>query len=312
MTYHLKLLEAGQWDYDQLKRRSSADYDVWFNPFFMVGIASLHGLKPLLLHVYKGGELVALLPLYERKKLSIKALVCPVGAYYQGLHFFLDDKASPGRTLLDICAISSEVAIFLAARYPRINLKLHPENSDVRGFTWNGFRAQPLYTFEHSTGEPLSIIRDEKAKLAKAEKAGMQLKECFDIESFLRLQHILEGRKGHNLGIAAKRMEIFLESMHKLGLLKQFNVMYDGRVVSSNIVYYDGGARAFAVFMASDPAAMKMGASTLHNVAMLSCLPETCLSLDYCGANVPEVARFKAALGLKLRVFYSLGKLRGI
>jgi len=35
-------------------------------------------------------------------------------------------------------------------------------------------------------------------------------------------------------------------------------------------------------------------------------LPSTTKILDFCGANIREVARFKAALGLDLRVYYHI------
>ncbi|MCD8479056.1 MAG: hypothetical protein LRZ88_01740 [Candidatus Cloacimonetes bacterium] len=53
---------------------------------------------------------------------------------------------------------------------------------------------------------------------------------------------------------------------------------------------------------------MKQGAATYHSAKLIDQLPPHCQGLDYCGANVPEVARFKAALGLKLKAFYSLSK----
>lgn len=308
MTYRIVLEEPGRFNVAELKMKSLGAYDFWYQPFFMEAIASLHDLKPLLLQVYKGEQLLALLPLYERTKLSMKALVCPVGAYYQGLHTFFEEAASPNRMLLDNCSIAFEAAVFLASRYNRINFKLHPQNMDVRGFTWNGFRAAPLYTFRHSTTQALHILPDEKKKLRKAEAAGLQLSQAFDPESFIRLQKNLDKRKKHSLGIDYERLARFFTNLHEQGLLNQFNIVQEGRIVSSNILFYDGKEIAYTVFMASEPEAMNLGAATLHSVELLSALPQQCRLLDYCGANVPEVARFKAAIGLELQVFYSLSK----
>jgi hypothetical protein len=308
MTYNILLEEPGQAESAITGKKSRQGYDYWYTPFFMEQIAKLHDVKPLLLQVFKGEELVATLPLYERKKLSLKALVCPVGAYYQGLHTFFEEEASPNRVLLDNCAISTEIALFLSSRYGRINLKLNPENPDVRGFTWNGFKAAPLYTFYHESNEALHILQDEKKKLRRAEAAGMSITEAFDPDSFLRLQKQLDQRKKKSLGVDLARLADFFAALHAKGLLKQYNIELDSRVVSTNILYYDGGDVAYTVFMASEEQAMKQGAATYHSVALLDHLPPQCRILDYCGANVPEVARFKAALGLKLKVFYSLSK----
>ncbi|HQQ67596.1 MAG TPA: hypothetical protein PLX77_02085 [Candidatus Cloacimonadota bacterium] len=308
MKLSILLEEPESLDFEPGTQRSGEAYDFWYNPHFMHAIASLHDLKPLLLRVYKGEELVALLPLYERKKLSLKALICPVGAYYQGLHTFYPAGASPNRMLLDTYAISEGVALFLSQHYGRISFKLTPRNTDVRAFTRNKYRAMPVYTFTYPTSSTLHMLPDEKKKLRIAEKHGMQIDEIFDPDTFMKLQRSLDSRKKHSLGTDLKDLGKFFERLHDRGLLKQINVLHESRVVSSNILFYDGGEIAYTVFMASEAAAMPLGVSTFHNVKLLSAMPEACQLLDYCGANVPEVARFKAALGLNLQVFYHVSR----
>lgn len=308
MTYHVILEEPDRSVSATGGQKSQQGYDYWYNPIFMDAIAKLHDVKALLLSVFKGEELVAIMPLYERKKLSIKALVCPVGAYYQGLHTFFEAEATPNRVLLDTCAISSELANYLSSRYGRINLKLSPENTDVRGFTWNGFKAAPLYTFYHDRMDTLHILQDEKKKLKRAEATGMSIVEAFDPDAFIRLQTQLDSRKKKSLGVDVKRLAEFFATLHANGLMQQFNIELDSRIISTNIMYYDGGDVAYTVFMASEEQAMKQGAATYHSAKLIDQLPPYCRGLDYCGANVPEVARFKAALGLKLKAFYSLSK----
>jgi hypothetical protein len=308
MKLSILLEEPESLDFEPGSRRSGEAYDLWYNPHFMDAIAGLHDIKPLLLRVYKGEELVALLPLYERKKLSLKALICPVGAYYHGLHTFYPAGASPNRMLLDTHAISEGVALYLSKHYGRVHFKLTPRNADVRSFTRNKYHATPMYTFTYPTSATLHMLPDEKKKLRIAEKNGMQIEEKFDPDTFMKLQQSLNSRKNRSLGTDLTDLGKFFERLHDHGLLTQINVLHESRVVSSNILYYDCGEIAYTVFMASEASAMQLGVSTFHNVKLLSAMPEACRLLDYCGANVPEVARFKAALGLNLQVFYHVSR----
>jgi hypothetical protein len=302
MTYRIELhdVQAGE------GRHIADSYAYWHKPEFMAAIADLHHVKGLQLQVYKGEELFALLPLFERSKMGIKAIVAPVGAYYQGISFAFEANVSAPRKLLDTTAVCGEIAGYLAARYRRVHFRLNPENTDVRGFSWNGFKASPLYTFRSSAAAELPSLPDERKKLRTAQNLGMSLEERFDSEVFIRLQKDLDQRKSHKLGISYSGLQSFVEKLFSAGLLKQFNVLWDGKPVSSNILLHDGGDVAYTLFQATAEDAMRKGAATFHSLSLLQHLPAGTRIFDYCGANVQEVARFKAALGLELVNFYQI------
>lgn len=302
MTYSLKLIDVREGQ----TRRIGAQYGFWHNPAFMEAIATLHNVNPLQLQVFKGEELFSILPLYERSKMGIKGIVAPVGAYYQGFSFAYEDNVHPARKLLDTCAVCAETARFLAGRYRKLHMRLNPDNEDVRSFTWNGFKTAPLYTFRMRVVDEIQPLADERKKLRTAQKLGMVLEERFDSEVFIRLQSDLDQRKNHKLGVSYSALQSFLEKLFSVGLLKQFNVVWEDRRVSSNILLHDGGRVAYTLLQATAEDALKKGAATFHSLSLLKCLPAGSEMLDYCGANVQEVARFKAALGLELKHFYQI------
>lgn len=306
MKYRLSLAEAEPGIQKEIPFPSLYGYDYWYNPLYMQYLGELHDLKALLLRVYKGEELVALLPLFERKRMGMKALVCPVGGYYQGIHLFMDPNTSAPRVLLDNLAISEQIASFLSKEYSRINFKLLPDNHDVRGFTWNKYTARPMYTFRHDLSQSLHILQDEKKSLRKAAAAGLILEERFDPESYLKMQADLDKRKNHSFGVSYESLGRYFEKLYAANLLKQYNVLRGDEVISANIIYSDNGPAVYTVFMASEPEGLKLGAATFHSIGLLNQLPPSCHIFDYCGANVQDVARFKAALGLQLQVFFNL------
>ncbi|MDD3282767.1 MAG: hypothetical protein PHY41_04755 [Candidatus Cloacimonetes bacterium] len=302
MTYSIRIVDIRSYDAVQI----SATYGYWHNPIFMLAVAEMHKLIPLQLQVFKGEELFAVLPLYERSKMGVRALVSPVGAYYQGICFAFEENAGKARIVLDTVAVCTEISQFLTKRYKRIHIKLNPQNYDVRGFTWNGFKAFPLYTFRYHVGESLPSLADERKKYRTAQKHDMRMEERFDPDAFMRLQKDLDLRKKHELGISYSRLKEFFIRLYSEQLLKQFNIIWQNEVVSANILLYDGGDVAYTLFKATAEKALRKGAATFHSINLLEELPLGTKLFDYCGANVPEVARFKAAIGLDLCSFYQI------
>jgi hypothetical protein len=302
MNYRCKLVDI----LAEGTRQLGVPYSFWHNPQFMAAIAELHGVPAFQLQVFKGDELFAILPVYERSRMGIKALVAPLGAYYQGICIDHSNNAGAARKLLDTLAVCTQIAGFLAKRYKRIHFKLNPENKDVRGFTWNGFKAAPLYTFRKVLSKDLPTLPDERKKYRLAQKMEMQLCEQFAPDEFIRLQRDLDKRKKHRLGVSYSALQRFIEQLFAAGLLKQFNVIWENQVVSSNIMLFSDDEQAYTLFQATSEDAMRKGAATFHSLELLRHLPEDLKVFDYCGANVQEVARFKAALGLDLETFYSI------
>jgi hypothetical protein len=302
MRYQIELLDISSDGFRKLPGR----YSFWHDPGFMAALADLHSVRPLQLQVHKGEELLAILPLYERRKMGLKALVAPSGTYYQGINFAFEKDSNPSRITIQTTEICADIASFLAKQYKWINFRLNPDNRDVRGFGWAGYKVAPLYTFRQFIGTELCILPDERKKMRQAEKQGMALVEEFNLDAFLSLQKDLEDRKQHRLGIPHAKLKDFFTRLYELGLLKQFNIYQDSQVVSSNILYYDEGEVAYTVNLATASEAMRQGAAVYHSLALAGHLPENIKILDFCGANIKEVARFKAALGLDLQSFYCI------
>ncbi|MBP7309753.1 MAG: GNAT family N-acetyltransferase [Candidatus Cloacimonetes bacterium] len=282
------------------------ELNIWSTPDFMQAVQQLHHRQAWHIQCWKGNELVAVFPFYENKLLSYRAIVSPSSAYYNGMNLFLNEASSVSRRLLDTLQITQSIAQFIYARYQKVRFNLDAGFGDVRGFTWEKLKARPLYTFVHNYEGPLQPLSDEKKKLTLARSQAYHFAEAFNLDDFIRLFSAMFKRKHKELGFSYPDFGEFLGTLHQLGLARQFNLYRDNRVVSSNIVYIDPKGYAYAVFRATDEAEMKYGASSLHTLELLQSLAEDIIGIDFCGANVPEIARFKAAQGLSLKVFYQI------
>ena len=280
---------------------------VWIDPRFLEAVAELHQLEARLLLCYKGEKLAAAMPIYERKKLGFRVTVCPMSAYYHGLWFFWEEGREENRNLLDELKIAGSVAQFLKSHYKRFQVNLAPHNLDVRGFTWQGLKALPFYTFIHDLSQPLQPFRVERRKLRSAQDKGYRLVEEFSPEIFSQMIQELYNRKEKNLGVDEAAFQAWMKKLHEIGLLSQLNLMDQREVVSTNLIL--GGENdhhAYAIMQSTQPDHLKAGASVVHTQLMAERLKDRFSALDFCGANYPEVARFKAAMGMKLKVFFRI------
>lgn len=280
--------------------------NIWSNPQFMQAVGDLHKLEAMHLKVFKGEQPVALLPVYEQNVLGYRVLKSPAASYYQGLNLWLEDNSPPARKLLDTLQIIQSLASFLVDRYRRIKLNLSPETFDIRGFSWKGLKAIPLYTFCAASQTAIKPLPDERKKINLALQQDYRFDSGFELSSFCSLFQAMNEKKHREPGFTLAGFSKFLSTIHALGIMQQYNLILNGKIVSSNILLRDGN-KAYTVFRATDPEALKNGASGLHSLKLLEALQHEGISeLDFCGANVPEIARFKAALGLDLRIFFRI------
>lgn len=285
---------------------SGLRYPVWTEPAFMNAIAGLHELKTYHVQCFKGDSLLAVLPVYERSLLGIRHLICPVLAYYQPLSLFSDPGTGPARQTADSLQIMTGLAAFLTRNFRKISFNLDPESTDVRAFTQAGFTAKPLYTYIHTGTELPRPTRNEQRKLKTASEQGYEYSEIFAPEEFISLLSSLYRKKGHRLGFSYPGLLGFADELHSAGILHQCNLHRGAAIVSSNLVFGSGSGTAYAVLGATQEDELPHGASSLQAVEMLRNLQTRYQRVDFCGGNVPEVARFKSGLGLELRLFFRI------
>lgn len=285
---------------------SGLPLNLWSEPRFMKAVQTLHRAQAWHVQCWKGQKLMAILPIYEKSLLSYRAIISPSSAYYNGLNLYLEENSNPARKLLDTLQIMQSMAGFINNRYQRVHFNLEPEIMDVRGFTWNKLKARPFYTFQHDYSSPLRPLPDEKKKAATARNQSYRFSENFEVESFIRLFSDLYRRKHKSLGFGRDAFAVFFSSLYEQGLLKQFNIYREERIVCSNMLYYSPAGTLYAVFRATDEQEMKWGANILLTQELIGHVAPYVRRIDFCGANVPDVARFKAAEGLQLQVFYQI------
>lgn len=170
----------------------------------------------------------------------------------------------------------------------------------------SGFKAKPLYTYVWPTGVEPQPLNDERKRLKLAESRGYTHDEVYDPDCFVRLYKAMNERKGQDPGISLAKLTDFFGSLHAQGLLVPKNIRLGTEVVSVDYVLGNGTGTGYAVIKASKEEEMAYGVSGLHTMIILDSFKDRYTEIDFCGANVPDVARFKAAMGLSLKLFFQV------
>ena len=277
---------------------------VWFDPRWMEGMAGHFGFKAQVLACWRGEQLTTLLPIYEKQVLTYRRAVIPMLNYYQPLcHMRTAEK--PNRAMLNQLETTREIALRLKKYYRKVNLSLHPDNYDVRGFSWEGYNALPRYTMYYDPAQAAALFKDEKNALRRAERQGYRFVQQFDPQCFSDLLYAMYQRKKVDFPIAAPALEAYLTEMQAHQLIRQYNVTKDGQIVSANIVICDREV-AYTWMRASDENELKTGVSVFHSVELYAELSKTFKVIDMCGANTASTARFKTGMGGQLRIFFHI------
>ncbi|PKN78033.1 MAG: hypothetical protein CVU48_09640 [Candidatus Cloacimonetes bacterium HGW-Cloacimonetes-1] len=299
MNFCIRLFDPDQ------SPQSSTQVPIWTNPIWMKGLAEVHNCRAYHLVCFQNEHVVALMPIYEKTILGLSKCYSPVLGYYQPICFYFDPPKYPNRALLNKLEIKSEIALFLQKRYHRLGINLHFQNHDVRGFTWNKkISAKPLYTFQHELNRDVEIFSEQKTNLRKALRCDYTSGYGFDPERFIDLTIKMFSRKNHPFSIPAARLKKFLILQEQAGNIRQFNLYLENRIVSANLLLCDSTDTVYSILRATEADDLKSGISVLHSHLLVEQLRDQYRLLDWCGANSQGPARFKAALGFDLKVFF--------
>jgi hypothetical protein len=274
----------------------------------MQELAELHQLTPVVLTASKNDNPLAFLPIFEKRLFAFRKAFNPVLVYYSPLYFSTPERKLPGRELQLEYELSMGMGAFLRRNYKKVLLNLNTETLDVRGFKEAGLNAVPQYTFIRDLNAAFEIHRNEMTTLKKAEKRGFTFDAEFSPEALLQLIYDMYERKGHPFNINRNKLAGLLPALWQNGILKQYNVRDNGRIVSSVVVLADKGDTCYAWLAGADPEAMKDGASVFMYRELFSALRKDFRYLDLCGANSKGPSRLKAALGAELKVFFQVAK----
>ncbi len=247
------------------------------------------------------GQREAWMPMFSRKKASIPMIVHPQLLPYLPIVFGKNDTLNPLQEL----EIQKGFAETLQSQGKRLLFNLPTSVTDVRGFLWNGFQATPRYTYRYPLKENIRYQRLKYRDIKKAQKLNPVVREELDFDLFLRLKeetyHIQTKRFPYSDVSHTKLLKNLAES----GCLRQYVLRIDQEDISTQLILEDDHeVYTWQGFTRRD--FLREGITSWFNDYLINRYRETHDSLDFCGANIPDIARYKSGFSGSLTVYYQL------
>ncbi|MBI1798700.1 MAG: GNAT family N-acetyltransferase [Candidatus Eisenbacteria bacterium] len=259
--------------------------------------------------VLKGQEWIAGLAIPFRRAFgSVVYRGLPLAAYSSVL-FRGSEGGSSSSAESERLEAGRTLARALARRYRLASLMLVPSIDDVRAWQWEGWRAIPRYTCTldlTAPGRPADSVRRHVRKCAEA---GVTFDRAWDLEKFWSILDETRERQGFKVSLSRASFFALAKSLRDAGLAWMATALSaGGEAVSSQIVLsVPGTPGAFMWVAGSRRSHLASGVSAW---LMLEIAAEAGRRghrfWDLCGADYPNIARFKRELGATLGHYFQV------
>ncbi len=274
----------------------------------------------ILLGCYHGKELVSAFPIFLKKEKRIRTVLSPlprVFTYYGGPLFKISGKRQSKREFIYFNSIKSYHDYLIQSKINNFNLKTYPGFQDPRMFQWLNFAVLPKYTYV------INLRKNEKEMWQSLDTNTRRI-----IRKGLSTENIILEELSPNDNSIDVFWEIFEESHErkyikvpfiKNELKKVFNSLHPENLeiicgrMNDNIGAFEinlkYGKKLYGWLAASKTDLLG------YNLPDLLCW-ETILrginsgyhSLEFIGANVKSVAKFKCKYNPNLSIYYEISK----
>ncbi|MCD4652300.1 MAG: GNAT family N-acetyltransferase [Candidatus Cloacimonetes bacterium] len=256
------------------------------------------------------GADIAICPVFTRDKFGIKTLANPPLLPYNEITYIGIDSIPVNKQAEYQLEINQTLAEHLRIFSRRAFFALHPNHSDIRGFTGKKFQATPLYTnrINLETWNPADYRSSRKNDLKKMSKYKVTLIEGFNAESLIELADKTYARKGKKLPLTNAEQKQLLTHLEKNNTAVQYSLLINDKLAAVKLTLLEPSTgTAYAWQGYNDPEFLSLGVSTRFTHEMLVLLKEQGYRhYDFCGANVLSIASFKAGFGGEVTVYYKL------
>ncbi len=243
----------------------------------------------------------AWIPVFIKKKAGMPMAIHPQLLPYVPVVFHPEVTFSQAH----LQEIFEDFAKILTLYSKRLLINLATDFQDIRGFQWKGIKATPRYTYILPLNDDIKYQRLKYRDIKKAGKLNPTVREEFDFELFLKL-------KKETYELQTKRfpyddvthMEL-LKSLAETGCLKQYILRVEQEDVSTQLIL-EGDRKIYTWQGFTRRDFLREGITTWFNDYLIRTFRNTHDSFDFCGANIPEIAKYKSGFGGTLTAYYQL------
>ena len=282
----------------------------WGNPLLLESFAKRDELNFYYLVVSNNEKMVAIMPVFERRKFGIKYIVQPYEYYYTPIDFLLLENQSFYKTQNHQLEIYKILASYLKKEFYKINIHFDMSIQDIRAFKWSKFDIEPLYTYVKSIQDYDSdtLPRETKRNLNNKAKKELQIKNIWDLEIYKSLSENMLNRINRSHRQIQPNFIRFLDDLHKKGFCEMYVALKDELSIACNILLKDKEKFLMYAFpYAVNEIGKEYRANSFCFDHIFSCHKEY-NQFDFSGANIENIAYFKSQFNCELVSYYRVSK----
>lgn len=298
---------------------NKSPYGLLFHRWDLLKTIEKHSSYQLLTYgIYSGEELICVFPLFVRNFLGFKMVFSPPPwsaiSYMGPVMSPLYDTVKPRKKEQYMAAVADEISKVIDELAPiYVSFYFVPGLVDVRGFKWNGFRADVMYTYVIQLDRPVEVIWNDMDKHCKqtinatAKHEGLAVKEMWDIESYHSVVKNRYQEQGINLPLISKEY------------LKEITCLYPESVRSYLLYKADDLLNILILYETKKRATLWLGAINLdRKIDSLEYLiweiikikkQQGLTELEIEGANTRRLCVFKAKFNPDLEPAFHVSKI---
>jgi len=233
----------------------------------------------------------------------------PIQFSYCQISFYYSKRAKTHENRQIETEITSYLANVLKTSFSKIEIKLLPDIYDTRGFQRNKLLISPLYTFLIDTAQQ-NYSYNQIKNIKKAQSLNLTIDHNINPKGYLGL---LQSRMDYRGLWGKQRANIYknlLDLSHNCSFIKAYSIYSENQLIAFRMIILDQeNSYAYDWFTASDQFSMKNGVNSYLLDYVIKDLCQTGIKhFDLCGANIPEVSKFKNDFGGDLLVYFFVKK----
>ncbi|WP_198342254.1 hypothetical protein [Pedobacter psychrophilus] len=198
--------------------------------------------------------------------------------------------------------ISDSLINIFKKKYRGATLRLETRINDIRPFIWADFKIENKYTYikKDDLAPHYSVIKN----LSKLENDHyiFKVEEIDEKSTHINLTFLKKTIFSNKLVDSYK---LLLIEWDKIGALKAFSIYKQAELICSNIVLIDKNQfKVYTILLNSVTIEEKYAHTYLYSSIINWCKENGISEIDFCGANLPSVSKFKSYFNSELKTYF--------
>jgi len=262
--------------------------------------------------VEKGGNIVATMPYYIKHKMGLKLMVQPLLTQHMGPYIKYPKEQKYYKKLSWEKKLMDELIVKLPI-FDSFSQNFSHNITNYLAFYWKGFKQTTRYTYiiENISIEDLekkfeTDIRRRRRR--KADKMGVTVVECDEIDIFYKLNQMTFDRQGLKIPYSFEFIKKLYQQVksHNAGKM-YFAKDNDNNIIAANFLVYDDNT-VYYLMGGIDPNKKDLGGMDVVQFESIKFALQSGRTFDFEGSMIESIEKYFRSFGAIQKPYYQISK----